>query len=316
MAKSPDIHLYSDRTTFDRLMVLIATLAKYPGIGSRSDKDSQDQDSLETLQHHMQVVAEALQMQLPLYSVHTLRKDLVTLRNYGILDRNRHDWGYYLGTGAMNQDELQLALNALASQALYQADPRARRVVHRPFDHPDRPADAAADGRPRPVVARLRGAGRGHPLGADLADPRARDGGLGGAWHRDAGLPGSDPGRVRAAGAGRRDRVEYELRSGDSCGGAERAVATARSPRCDEASPEVSCAQLCKGFDGCGFDFGDCMTDCTSNISFFSQELPQCLEPWANLNRCMAALSSEDLCNYSSPPSCVAETAAYEACFQ
>jgi hypothetical protein len=128
MAKSPDIHLYSDRATFDRLMVLIATLVKHPGIGSRSDKNSQEQDSLETLQHHMQAVAEALQMQLPLYSVHTLRKDLVTLRNYGILNRNRHDWGYYLGTGAMNQDELQLALNALASQAIYQADPRARRT--------------------------------------------------------------------------------------------------------------------------------------------------------------------------------------------
>lgn len=128
MAKSPDIHPYSDRATFDRFMVLIATLVKYPGIGSRSDKNTQNQDSLETLQHHMQVVAEALQMQLPLYSLHTLRKDLVTLRNYGILDRHRHDWGYYLGTGAMNQDELQLALNALASQAIYQADPRARRT--------------------------------------------------------------------------------------------------------------------------------------------------------------------------------------------
>lgn len=115
----------------------------------------------------------------------------------------------------------------------------------------------------------------------------------------------------------RRDKLEYELRSGESCrGGSTRAVATSRSPRCDAASPEVSCAKVCQGFDACGFDFGDCMTDCTSNIATFRRELPQCLEPWANLNRCMAALSTEDLCNYSSPPSCVEETAAYEACFQ
>jgi predicted DNA-binding transcriptional regulator YafY len=128
MAKAPEIHPYSDRAAFDRLMVLIATLVKHPGIGSRSDKNAQDQDSLETLRSCMQAIAKELEVQLPIYSLHTLRKDLVTLRNYGIMDRNRHDWGYYLGTGAMNQDELRLALNALASQALYQADPRARRT--------------------------------------------------------------------------------------------------------------------------------------------------------------------------------------------
>ncbi len=115
----------------------------------------------------------------------------------------------------------------------------------------------------------------------------------------------------------KRDRVEYELLAGDHCrGGKERAVATSRSPRCDAASPEVSCAKVCRRLDACGFDFGDCMTDCTSNIGFFSQELPQCLAPWTDLNRCMAALPTEDLCNFSSPPSCVDEMAAYEACFQ
>lgn len=128
MAKQPILHLYSDRASFDRLMVLIATLVKYPGVGSRSSKESQDQDSLEELREHMQRVVDDLQLELPVYSVHTLRKDLVTLRDYGILERNRHDWGYYLGTGGMNQDELQLALNALCSQAKYQGDPRAKRA--------------------------------------------------------------------------------------------------------------------------------------------------------------------------------------------
>jgi hypothetical protein len=129
-------------------------------------------------------------------------------------------------------------------------------------------------------------------------------------------LPGSHPWDFFVE-FGRRDRLDYEVRSGgDGCREREkRAVATSRSPRCDADAPDVSCAQLCKGFDACGFDFGDCMTDCTSNIPFFEQELPQCLEPWTALNRCMGALSTEDLCNFSSPPSCVDEMAAYEACF-
>jgi len=80
------------------------------------------------VQQHMQTIAAELDLPLPISSVHTLRKDLVTLRNYGILGRNRHDWGYYLGTGAMNREELQLALNALRSQATYQGDAQARRA--------------------------------------------------------------------------------------------------------------------------------------------------------------------------------------------
>lgn len=115
----------------------------------------------------------------------------------------------------------------------------------------------------------------------------------------------------------RRDKLEYSLGSGEGChGGGGKVTASSRSPRCDATAPEVSCARLCKGFDACGFPFGDCMTDCGSNIPFFQQEAPQCLEPWAALNRCMAALPTEELCNFSSPPSCVAEMAAYDACFQ
>jgi hypothetical protein len=118
-------------------------------------------------------------------------------------------------------------------------------------------------------------------------------------------------------GFSKRDKLKYELRSeGEHCRKNSQSVsASSRSPRCDATAPDVSCAKLCQGFDACGFDFGDCMTDCTSNIPFFQQELPQCLAPWVALNRCMGALPSEDLCNFSSPPSCVAEMAAYEACF-
>lgn len=131
MAKLPEIHPYSDRTTFNRLMLVIATLAHHPGAGSRSAKDNNEQDSLESLRQHMQTIEENLGLSLPDYSVHTLRKDLATLRKFSILDANRHDWGYYIGTGAMNREELQLALNALASQATFQGDPQTRRTYQR-----------------------------------------------------------------------------------------------------------------------------------------------------------------------------------------
>jgi predicted DNA-binding transcriptional regulator YafY len=128
MPKSPNLHSYSDQVSFDRLLVLIATLVRHPGVGSRSAKVTNDQDSLESVQQHMQLLADNLGLQLPHCSVHTLRKDLVTLRAYGILDRHRHDWGYYLGSGALNREELQIALNALLSQATYQGDAQARRI--------------------------------------------------------------------------------------------------------------------------------------------------------------------------------------------
>ncbi len=58
----------------------------------------------------------------------TIRKDLELLRRYGILDDRIYRWGYYLGTGALNPEELSAALNALASQAKYQGNPIARRI--------------------------------------------------------------------------------------------------------------------------------------------------------------------------------------------
>ena len=109
-------------------MLLIATFVAYPGVGSRSTKTTDDQDALASVQQHMQLLAKSLGLSLPVASTHTLRKDLVTLRNYGILNRNRHDWGYYLGTGAMNREEIQFALTALLSQAKYQGDAQARRI--------------------------------------------------------------------------------------------------------------------------------------------------------------------------------------------
>jgi len=128
MAKKPELHPYSDRAPFERLMLLISVLVQHPGIGSQRTSEQPDQDAMEPIHIYIQELADQLSIELPAYSSHTLKKDLAILRDYEVLARNRHDWGYYLGTGALNREELQLALNALASQAKYQGDPQARRI--------------------------------------------------------------------------------------------------------------------------------------------------------------------------------------------
>jgi WYL domain len=109
----------------ERLFVLIATLVNFPGIGCPEDLDRTDHhDALQAVALQMQVYARSIGLSLPAYSSHTLRKDLLLLRRYGILDDRMYRWGYYLGTGAMAKPELGLALQALASQAQMQGDPR------------------------------------------------------------------------------------------------------------------------------------------------------------------------------------------------
>lgn len=135
MAKKPTLHPYADRLAFERLMLLIATLVQYPGVGS-SDEDSpllaeaSHHDALLAVQARLQAVATASGIDLPenYPATPTIRKDIETLRRYGILDQRMYRWGYYLGTGAMSRQELQVAFNALASTAKYQGDPQVRRI--------------------------------------------------------------------------------------------------------------------------------------------------------------------------------------------
>ena len=130
MAETIALHPYRDRIALDRLLLLIATLVQHPGIGDRDplESDPTTEAALALVQAAMQTVAEAQGIQLPHYSIPTLRKDLVTLRRYGILSQRRYRTGYYLGTGGLTQYELRLALNALASLAKYQGDPQARQA--------------------------------------------------------------------------------------------------------------------------------------------------------------------------------------------
>jgi predicted DNA-binding transcriptional regulator YafY len=136
MAKKPVVHPYADRLSFQRLMLLIATLVQHPGVGccdtlahSESDKHH---NALELVQTQLRQVAQSLGIELPdgYPATATIRKDLETLRDCGILDRRMYRWGYYLGTGAMSKEQLKVAFNALASMSQYQGDPQVRQVYH------------------------------------------------------------------------------------------------------------------------------------------------------------------------------------------
>jgi hypothetical protein len=132
MPKQPP-HAYRENLAFERLMLLIATFLKYPGVGSPDLIDSgnnQNHDAMSAVQGKLRQLAMELGLEWPetYPAVPTLRKDLETLRRYGILDRRMYRWGYYLGTGVFSLGELKVAFNALASQAQYQRDPQIRRI--------------------------------------------------------------------------------------------------------------------------------------------------------------------------------------------
>lgn len=129
-------------------MLLISTLLRQPGIGS-PDPDTPSpnpHNALTALQTALDHTAQTLNIEPPHSATPTLRKDLQTLRQYGILEKTMYRWGYYLGTGVMRPDELPLALNALATQAHQQGDPIARRaythISQRLRNHPLNTDDA------------------------------------------------------------------------------------------------------------------------------------------------------------------------------
>ncbi len=130
MPRPPELHPHSDRPAFTRLMLLIATLVQYPGIGCPDpdplSNSKQHHNALALVRDRLLQLAAELKLDLPAYSVPILRKDLETLRDYGILEQRMYRWGYYLGTGALNREELAAALTALATQAKIQGDPQLR----------------------------------------------------------------------------------------------------------------------------------------------------------------------------------------------
>lgn len=124
-------HPYQDRHSLERLLLLIATFVRHPGVGSADPLNSKAQghhQALADVRDRLLSLAQSLDLELPHCAIATLRKDLETLRRYGILDRRMYRWGYYLGTGAMNLEELQVAVQTLGAIAEHQGDPKVRQI--------------------------------------------------------------------------------------------------------------------------------------------------------------------------------------------
>lgn len=98
MPATPEPHPYSDRLAFERLMLLIAAIAQNPGIGSVHEAHHADVDPMDLLQKKIQEIAAEKGIEFEEWSIHTLRKDLVHLRKFGIVPTGTTlRRGYYLG---------------------------------------------------------------------------------------------------------------------------------------------------------------------------------------------------------------------------
>lgn len=133
MPKKLERHNYSDKQAFERLLIAIATLIKYPGIGCKQEGEEEAHQGLQEVREKMREVATTcgLSWNESYPALSTVSKDFQTLKQYGILDRRMYRWGYYLGTGGLDLKELSYALDALTSQAKYQADPLTKQIVKR-----------------------------------------------------------------------------------------------------------------------------------------------------------------------------------------
>ena len=124
-------HPYQDRKSLERLLLLISTFIHHPGVGCAdplNPKTQEHHQALAEVRDRLQALAQSLNIELPNCAISTLRKDLETLRQYGILDRRMYRWGYYLGTGAMDLEQLQAAIQALGANAQHQGDPKIRQI--------------------------------------------------------------------------------------------------------------------------------------------------------------------------------------------
>lgn len=89
-------HTYSDLNSFNRLMLLIAAIAQNPGIAPSESRNG-GTNPMETLQAAMIAVATEQGIEYTPCSVHTLRKDVSNLKQWGILPPDALRAGYYIG---------------------------------------------------------------------------------------------------------------------------------------------------------------------------------------------------------------------------
>ena len=136
MNQPSPIHRYTNTQALERLLLLIATLIKNPGVGCPDEEQqlgsNKHHNALESVQTKLRELATDIGIKLPdnYPATATIRKDLELLRDYQILDRRMYRWGYYFGTGVMSKRELKAVFNALESQAIYQGDPELRKIYY------------------------------------------------------------------------------------------------------------------------------------------------------------------------------------------
>jgi predicted DNA-binding transcriptional regulator YafY len=124
---------YRRPESLERLLLLLAVFVKYPGIGRKDEGKTSGtghHQALESVQSQLRALAQSLGLDYPpdYPAIPTLRKDLELLRTYGLLEQRMYRWGYYLGAGVLSAEELQIAFNALESQALFQGHPLVKQV--------------------------------------------------------------------------------------------------------------------------------------------------------------------------------------------
>lgn len=127
----PNPHPYSEVNAFHRLLLLIATFIRNPGVGAASatrQDAGEHHNALLEVKDRLLETAKQFNVDISACSIPTLRKDLGVLRQWGVLSDRMYRWGYFLGTGVMTPAELQVALNALHSQAKYQRDPQVSQI--------------------------------------------------------------------------------------------------------------------------------------------------------------------------------------------
>ncbi|ACB00987.1 MULTISPECIES: YafY family protein [Cyanophyceae] len=137
MPKVSKAHPYSDQKSFERLLILITALIRFPGVGC-PDVDGMGHraghhNALAAVQEKWQAIARELNIDCkPNYpSLATIRKDFSFLRQYGVLENRMYRWGYYLGTGVFSAADLQLALNGMGAIAHDLGDFRYRQALEK-----------------------------------------------------------------------------------------------------------------------------------------------------------------------------------------
>lgn len=88
-------HSYQSLASFERLLLLVSAIAQNPGIANQRQTQQKNRDPMDILQDAMAVIAQKQGIEFDRWSSHTIRADLKTLRQYGILPSGTVQRGGY-----------------------------------------------------------------------------------------------------------------------------------------------------------------------------------------------------------------------------